>query len=308
MGTSGMMPLPGRNLTSVLLRRDGELFLFDCGEATQISLRRLNLKWKKISTIFISHTHADHVTGLPGILMLSSQVEREEPLTIIGPPKIREYVETSRKVLDMYINYEIIVKEIQNPELPGVVFENDELIIKSVPLRHSKVCVGYVFEEKPRPGVFHPEKAKERGVPCGPMWARLQSGESVTLEDGRDVVSSDVMGEARPGRKVAYITDTLWFPELASYLTGTDLLFCEAMFDESLADSAKDKKHLTASQAGQIAAAAGDLGQMGLLHFSPRYMDRELKLLKKEAAAHFSDTFLCRDRMVIDIPYPDSGE
>ena len=101
LGTGGMMPLPYRFLTSVLLRREGDLMLFDCGEGTQVALRKLNLKWKKISSIFISHTHADHVTGLPGILMLSSQVARTEPLYIYGPPKIKEYVESSRRVLDM---------------------------------------------------------------------------------------------------------------------------------------------------------------------------------------------------------------
>ena len=115
LGCGGMMPLPYRHLTSVLLRREGDLFLFDAGEGTQVSLRRLNLRWKKINTIFISHTHADHVTGLPGILMLSAQVDRDEPLYIIGPPKIKEYVETSRQVLDMYINYEIIIQEITEP-------------------------------------------------------------------------------------------------------------------------------------------------------------------------------------------------
>ena len=117
LGTGGMMPLPYRHLTSVLLRRDGDLFLFDGGEGTQVSLRRLNLKWKKINAIFVSHTHADHVTGLPGIMMLSSQVDRDEPLYIYGPPKIAEYIETSRKVLDMYINYPVIVKEITDEYL-----------------------------------------------------------------------------------------------------------------------------------------------------------------------------------------------
>ena len=115
LGTGGMMPLPYRWLTSLMVRYNGSSLLIDCGEGTQVSLKRLNLKWKKIDAIFISHTHADHVTGLPGILMLNSQVDRTEPLYIYGPPKIAEYVETSRKVLDMYINYPIIVKEITAP-------------------------------------------------------------------------------------------------------------------------------------------------------------------------------------------------
>ncbi|MDR0663406.1 MAG: MBL fold metallo-hydrolase, partial [Spirochaetaceae bacterium] len=144
LGSGGMMPLPRRHLTSVLLRREGDLFLFDCGEGTQVSLRRLNLRWKKISAIFISHTHADHVTGLPGLLMLSSQVERDEPMYIIGPPRIAEYVQSSMDVLDMYINYEIIVREITEP---GVVFEGADFHIGAFPLRHTKPCYGYTLEE-----------------------------------------------------------------------------------------------------------------------------------------------------------------
>ncbi|QEN07402.1 ribonuclease Z [Oceanispirochaeta crateris] len=305
LGTGGMMPLPGRNLTSVLLRREGDLFLFDCGEGTQVSLRKLNLRWKKITTIFISHTHADHITGLPGILMLSSQVERTEPLTIIGPPKIREYVETSRQVLDMYVNYEIIIKEIEEPEKPGIVYETDDLIIRSVPLNHSKVCVGYVLEEKDRPGVFFPDKAKEAGVPCGPLWSQLQNGQSVQLEDGRTVDSTQVMGQMRKGRKFSFVTDTAFVPSLPKEVEGSDLFICEGMFDLSLSASAREKKHLTSHQAATIAEKAGNIKKMGLIHYSPRYTERELRNLLKEAREVFPDTFLCRDRMKLEIPYEE---
>ena len=257
------MPLPGRFLTSVLVRREGDLFLFDCGEGTQVSLRKLNLRWKKINTIFISHTHADHITGLPGILMLSSQVERSEPLTIIGPPRIREYVESSRHVLDMYVNYEIIVKEIAEPEKPGIVYEDDELVIRSVPLNHSKVCVGYVMEEKDRPGIFFPDKAVASGVPCGPQWSVLQNGGTVSLEDGSIIDPSMVMGPPRKGRKFSFVTDTAYVPELAKEVSGSDLFICEGMFDSSLQDSAREKKHLTSKQAAGIAAKAGGLKEWG---------------------------------------------
>ena len=161
-------------------------------------LRKLNLKWKKITAIFISHTHADHVTGLPGILMLSSQVDRDEPLYIFGPPKIKEYVETSRKVLDMYINYEIIVNEIN---CEGVVYNGEGFNISTFGLEHTKPCVGYSLTEDGRPGVFFPEKAEELKVPKGPLWSVLQRGEAVELGDGRIVNPSEVMGDARSGRK-----------------------------------------------------------------------------------------------------------
>jgi len=199
LGCGGMMPLPNRHLTSVLLRREGELFLFDAGEGTQVSLRRLNLRWKKISVIFVSHTHADHVTGIPGLLMLSSQVDRDDPLYIIGPPRIADYIESSRRVLDMYINYEIVVKEITQP---GVVYEGDGFQVRAFPLRHTKPCLGYTMEEEGRPGEFHPDKAEALGVTRGPLWSRLQAGEAVLSGDGSEVRPEEVLGAASFGPEV----------------------------------------------------------------------------------------------------------
>jgi len=297
-----MMPLPNRHLTSVLLRREGELFLFDSGEGTQVSLRRLNLRWKKISAIFISHTHADHVTGLPGILMLSSQVDRDDPLYIIGPPRIAEYIETSRRVLDMYINYEIIVKEISEP---GIVYEGDGFKVRAFSLRHTKPCFGYAFEEASRPGAFHPEKADELGVPRGPLWSKLQSGESVPATDGTIVQPEQVLGAARSGRKFSYVTDSLYFPEISPEVAGSDLFVCEGMFERDLLESAKEKKHMTADQAAHLAADAGGIKKLALIHYSPRYTEHNLKQLLKEAQETFPDTVLSRDRALFPIQYED---
>ncbi len=297
------MPLPYRNLTSMLLRREGEIFLFDSGEATQISLRQLNLSWKKISVILISHTHADHVTGLPGILMLNSQVERTEPLVIIGPPKIREYVETNQKILNMYINYPIEIQEIAQPDIPQEVYIGKGYTIRSFPLRHTRVCVGYTFQEVPRPGIFYPEKARSIGIPEGPMWGKLQKGNSVRLENGQTIQPFQVLGDARSGRKVCYVTDTAWRDSILPEVSGADLLICEAMFNEELSASAREKKHLTARQAGRIALEAGGVHRMGLIHYSPRYTDRELKILRDECREIFPEAFLCRDRMMIPLPF-----
>ncbi len=302
LGCGGMMPLPNRHLTSVLLRREGELFLFDGGEGTQVSLRKLNLRWKKISAIFVSHTHADHVTGLPGILMLSSQVDRDDPLTIIGPPRIAEYIEASRRVLDMYINYEIIVKEIAEP---GVVYEGDGFHVRAFPLRHTKPCMGYAFEEDARPGAFHPEKADALNVPRGPLWAKLQAGETVTSRDGTEVRPEQVLGEARSGRKFSYVTDTLAFPEISAEVADSDFFVCEGMFERELEESAKEKKHMTAEQAARIAAAAGGVKKLALIHYSPRYTEHNLKQLLKEAQAVFPESVLSRDRAVFPINYVD---
>ncbi len=301
LGCGGMMPLPYRHLTSVLLRREGDLFLFDCGEGTQVSLRRLNLKWKKIDAIFISHTHADHVTGLPGILMLNAQVDRTEPLYIYGPPKIKEYVETSRKVLDMYINYPIVVKEI---EAPCVVHSGKDFYIRAFPLDHTKVCVGYTLEELDRPGEFNPDKARELGVPVGPLWAQLQQGFEVQAADGSTVKPEQVLGEKRSGRKFSFVTDTLYKTTIADEVLGSDLLICEGMFESELIDQAKEKKHMTAVQAATIARDA-EVRRMCMIHYSPRYTDRELEKLLTEAKEVWPKAELSRDRMQIDIPYVD---
>ena len=301
LGCGGMMPLPYRHLTSVLLRRDGDLFLFDCGEGTQVSLKRLNLKWKKIDAIFISHTHADHVTGLPGIMMLNSQVERTEPLYIYGPPKVAEYVESSRKVLDMYINYPVIVKEIT---APCVVHEGDGFYVRAFPLQHTKTCVGYTLEELDRPGEFNPDKALELGVPRGPLWGKLQRGEAVQGENGSVVNPDDVMGKSRSGRKFSFVTDTMYLPSIAGEVRGSDLLICEGMFDDSCADQAKEKKHMTSRQSATIARDA-NVRRMAMIHYSPRYTDRELPVLLEQAREVWPQAELTRDRMIFDIPYVD---
>jgi len=301
LGSGGMMPLPGRALTSVLVRREGELFLFDCGEGTQVSLRRLNLRWKKITAIFISHTHADHVTGLPGILMLSSQVDRDDPLVICGPPRIREFVEAMRRTLDMYINYEIVVKEFDGA---AEAFAGAGYRISSHPLVHTKPCLAWCLDEDMRPGVFYPQKAEALGVPRGPMWSELQDGSPVRLDDGRTVHPREVLGERRRGRKFCFATDTVAAPGLAEFARGSDLFICEGMFDNDLAETAAEKRHLTAAQAARIAREAG-VRRLGLIHYSPRYADRELKRLLGEAKEIFPETFLCRDLQHVNLPHED---
>lgn len=300
LGTSGMMPLPNRHLTSAMVRRDGDLFLFDCGEGTQVSLKRLNLKWKKIDSIFISHMHADHVTGLPGMLMLSSQVDRDDPLTIWGPPRLKEYIDANRKILDMYINYEIIVRVAE----PGVLVETDEYTISAFPLLHTKPCMGFVMEEHERPGVFSVEQAQALKIPMGPLWGKLQRGETVTLADGRIIESEQVMGSKRGGRKFSYVTDTAYLPSIAKAVRGSDLLLCEGMFTSDLEETAYEKRHMTAGQAAQV-ARDGEVERLALIHYSPRYSDWELKYLLRDAQNIFGPTVLGRDRMSFDLPLKD---
>lgn len=305
LGSGGTMPLPNRHLTSVLLRREGDVFLFDCGEGTQVSLRSLNLKWKKIAAIFISHTHADHVTGLPGMLMLSSQVDRTEPLYVIGPPRLSEYVDANRSALEMYINYEIRVQEIADPGVPQNVFRGDGFSIQSFPLRHSRTCVGYSLVEDPRPGVFFPERAEAAGVPRGPLWAQLQRGDSVENSSGKTVPPESVLGPQRKGRKFTYMTDTLPVKAVIPHIAESDLLISEGMFDDENHETAVAKKHMTAREAALLARQAGGVKRLGLIHFSPRFTNRQLRKLLQEAREVFPETFLSRDQMCVPVPYDE---
>jgi len=302
LGCGGMMPLPNRHLTSVLLRREGELFLFDCGEGTQVSLRRLNLRWKKISVIFISHMHADHVTGIPGLLMLSSQVDRDSPLYIFGPPRISEYIESSRRVLDMYINYEIIVKEITSA---GIVYKGDGFHVRCFPLSHTKPCYGYTLEEEMRKGEFFPGKAEALNIPEGPLWGRLQKGQSIQTADGRTIYPEEVVGLPREGRKFSFVTDTLPVPEISTHVIGSDLFVCEGMFEKELAEDAHSKKHMTAEEAASLALSSSGVKKLALIHYSPRYTEYELKKILQEAKAVFPETVLTKDRMVFPIEYAE---
>jgi len=238
---------------------------------------------------------------LPGLLMLSSQVDRDDPLYIYGPPKIAEYIQSSRQVLDMYINYQIVVKEITEP---GIVYQGEDFHVRAFPLQHTKTCVGYTLEEYERPGQFNPDRAKELGVPCGPLWSRLQNGEAVTSLEGETVLPEQVLGAPRKGRKFSYVTDTRYLPSIAEEVKNSDFLVCEGMFEKALAETAAEKKHMTAEQAATV-ARDGKVKKMALIHYSPRYTDSDLKLLLSEAKAIFPETILSRDRLVVPIEYED---
>jgi len=161
------------------------------------------------------------------------------------------------------------------------------------------------MEEYLRPGEFHPEKAEALGVPRGPLWSKLQGGETVKSADGKDVRPTEVLGPPRSGRKFSFVTDTLAFPEISREVAGSDLFVCEGMFERDLAEDAHSKKHMTADEAARIAAAAGGVKKMALIHYSPRYTEFELKRILKEAREVFPDTELSRDRAVFPIEYID---
>ena len=201
----------------------------------------------------------------------------------------------------MYINYPIIVKEIT---APCVVHEGDNFYVRAFPLQHTKTCVGYTLEELDRPGEFNVEKAVSLGVKPGPLFGKLQRGEEITLENGKTVKPSDVMGEKRSGRKFSFVTDTLYLPSISQEVKGSDLLICEGMFSDDCADQAKEKKHMTSRQAATIARDSNSK-RMAMIHYSPRYTDKELPVLLEQAREVYPNAELTRDRMRFEIPFED---
>ncbi|MCB9489480.1 MAG: ribonuclease Z [Deltaproteobacteria bacterium] len=282
LGSGGMMPMSYRFLVSMALRYDGRTFLFDCGEGTQIPLKAMKLGIKPIKDIFISHLHADHVTGLPGMLMMLNQAEPDEAITVYGPEGIHAYIHAMQKTLSFDRRYPLKVEELHGEA--GVAYEDGNVRVFYRELNHRVRCLGYAVLERDLPGRFNIDKARELGVPEGPMWGQLQRGETVTLDDGRTVSPGDVLGDARPGRKVAYATDTRPCEGVTDLAMDADLVFVEGMFAHELVEDANLKGHQTVVQAAEQMKAAGARRAV-MVHFSPRYHNDDIALLEAEAQA-----------------------
>lgn len=300
LGTGGTRPLYNRYLTSVLIEHNGESFLFDCGEATQMSLRKQKISWQKIKVICITHLHADHITGLLGIVMLMAQSgdTRKEPLTIIGPIGIKKYLETNIELLRVHKNYDIIYKEIIINKTDSILYEDKRKRIEYIKLKHSIDCVGYLFIEKDKPGKFDIQRAESLNIPKGSIRKKLQDGYEVIL-NGRKILPSEILGKPKKGLKFAYITDTAYFEKLSTYIENFNLVIIESTFKNDLKEEAKKKLHLTAKLAANITKKA-KVHQTGLIHFSERYtLNQDLCELLDEAQKEYpnGEIFLTKDGM-----------
>ena len=262
LGTGGMMPLPYRALTSLMVRYNGRSLLIDTGEATQISIRRRGWSFNPIDTILITHFHADHISGLPGLLLAMGNADRTEPVTIIGPEGL-ERVVRGLLVIAPRLPFRVNCIELKEDD---EYFDAIGLKIHAFKLDHSLTCYGYSMSLS-RAGRFNPEAARALEIPI-PYWKRLQQGETVTVDD--KVFTSDmVMGDARKGLKVTYCTDTRPVPVIAEMAEGADLFICEGMYgDDSRDDKAREYKHMTFAEAAGLARTAGPK-EMWLTHFSP---------------------------------------
>lgn len=303
LGTGGMMPLPHRRLTSVVVRPSSTMVQLDCGENAQVSLKELRLGVKALRVVAVTHLHADHCLGLPGVLMFRAQCEEPGPLTILGTPGIGRFVRHVIEDLSCYVGFPIEIRE-WSPEGPEVAWEDDELLIRWAPLRHRVTCLGYRVEEHGRPGRFDPARALAVGLPEGPLWGALQRGETVEVPGRPPVRPEDVLGPPRRGRAVAYVTDTAPCPEIEALCRGVDLAFVEGMFMPEHEAEGRDKMHLTVEQAAGATLAAGAI-RTALVHISPRYGPADLGRIDEVARAVNPTARVARDLDQYEVRLPD---
>jgi ribonuclease Z len=299
LGTSASTPTATRAPAALLVRRGGERMLFDCAEGTQRQLMRTTIGLPDLEEIFITHYHADHTLGLPGMLKTFALRQREVPLTIYGPPGLKELFGDLRRIMGR-LSYPVETVEVR----AGEALERDGYRILVVPVHHGVTAVGYAIDEDDRPGRFDIEAADALGVPSGPERGALQRGESITLDDGRVVTPDAVLGEARPGRRVVIAGDTAPTESVQVLSEGADVLVHEATFGEEERDRAEETLHSTARQAAEVAAAA-KVRLLALTHLSARYFGRELL---EEAQEIFPSTVVARDFDVIEVPFAERGE
>ena len=298
LGTAASMPTPQRAPAALLVRRGGERLLFDCAEGTQRQLLRSSVGLPELDEIYLTHYHADHFLGLPGMLKTFSLRGRDAPLTVYGPPGLRELFGTLRRVIGR-LAYRLELVEIA----AGDWFERDGYRLEAFRVEHGVSAVGWRLAEDARPGRFDVDVADSLGVPSGPERGLLQRGESVTLADGRVVTPDEVLGPPRPGRAVAITGDTAPSPTVVEAVRGADLLVHESTFGADEAERARETLHSTASAAAEVARDA-HVVMLALTHISSRYFGGDLV---REAQAIFPETVAPRDFDVVEVPFPERG-
>ena len=274
--------------------------MFDCGENTQHQMMQAKVSFHKKLKVFLTHLHGDHVLGLPGVLQTMALMDRKEPVAVYGPTGIKDFLVCTKETLNFGLTFPVEIYEILSG---GTVVDEEQYSLVAVKSNHTVESYAYAFVEKPRPGKFYPNKAKELGVPVGELWSKLQAGEKVTLSDDKVILPSDVMGPPRAGRKIVYTGDTKPFDAFAKFAADADLVIHESTFDDSLADKAELDGHSTPSQAASQAKAAG-AKQLVLTHISARYPDATLLL--EQAKKIFENTLLAEDFLMLELPLKES--
>ena len=296
LGTGGMMPLPYRWLTSLMLRYNGKSILIDCGEGTQIALRERGWSPNPIDVICFTHYHADHISGLPGMLLTMGNAERKEPLLLIGPKGLTKTVNALRTIAPE-LPFEIECLEIAERE-QEIAF--DGFRIKAFRVNHSVTCYGYSLIVD-RGGKFDKDRALAQDIPLK-LWSRLQKGETIE-QDGRIYTPDMVIGAPRKGLKVTYCTDSRPTDSIAEYAADADLFICEGMYgDPENQAKAKEKKHMTMYEAARMAAKA-NVQEMWLTHYSPSLIRPDEYM--NEVRKIFPATIAARDGRNVELKFKD---
>jgi len=288
LGTSAGTPSRERNLAALALVMDGRTLLFDCGEGTQQQILRSSVRAGAIEAIFISHMHGDHLYGLPGLLATMSLHDRSAPLDVYGPARVAQYLRGVYDASYARTAFDLTIHAVDD----GAAIARDGYDVHARLLDHTAPCLGYCVVEHDRPGAFDVDRARELGVPAGPLFRKLQHGADVALDDGRVVRSADVVGPPRPGRRIAYCTDTRPCPAASELARGASVLVHEATYGDDMQSEAGERGHSTAAQAAGVARDAG-VQRLILTHVSPRYTDASPLLA--EARAVFAETELAAD-------------
>jgi ribonuclease Z len=299
LGTGSGKPTPERNVSCTTVFRDGELILFDCGEGTQVQLTRARLRPGTIGVICISHFHGDHINGLPGLLGTLQLNQRESPLTLIGPVGIKRYLRTLNGLGVYGAKYPLHIIEV---DAPGTVYEGNGYHIAADKLKHRIRCWGFRLSEPDRPGRFDVDAARQLGVPHGPMYGRLQRGETITLDDGTQVEPGQVLGGSRRGRAIAYCCDTSPCDGAIRLASGADLLIHEGTYAPNETKLAHPRGHSTMCDAARTAAAA-NVARLVITHISPKYLRTDPFL--PEVREIFPETYIARDLNTFEIPLAD---
>jgi ribonuclease Z len=299
LGTGASIPTLDRNVAGIAVQREGEVLLFDCGEGNQRQMMRYGVGFT-FKEIFFTHYHADHMLGVTGLLRTMGLQDRSTPVTLYGP-RGAERILGAAVTLGIERNkFPIDIVEIK----PGDRLARDEYDIVVFETEHRADTVGYALVEHQRLGRFNPDRARELGIPEGPLWGQLHKGSAVKLEDGRSFGPADLVGAPRSGRTLVYTGDTRPHLSVAEAARGADLLVHEATFGGEELERARETGHSTAAEAARVALEAG-VRRLVLTHISSRY-NRDASELLAEAKAVFPETVIARDGMTIDVPYPDA--
>ncbi|HUF12109.1 MAG TPA: ribonuclease Z [Longimicrobiales bacterium] len=297
LGTSASRPTVGRNVSSIVLNREGELLMFDCGEGTQRQMMRYGTGFS-LDDIFFTHLHADHFLGVIGLLRTMGLQGRQNPMRLWSPPRGASILREAVHLGVERVPFDIAIEELA----PADRVRRDDYDVVAFATRHGTGSLGYALLEHERKGRFNPDRARELGVPEGPLFGQLHRGEAVNV-DGRIVRPEDVVGAPRPGRSVVYTGDTRPVRETVDIARGADLLIHDATFGEDEAERARTTGHSTAREAASVAQQAG-VRRLCLTHISSRYAESP-RDLEREAREVFRETVVAWDGYEVEVPYRD---